>query len=1333
MYIPKPALEDCLTSEISASGGDVMYDYITGSQIRRVHYFGNTTGSHMFEIYEGCTDSTQLFLAGGGGAGGFGEDQPNGSGAPYFLGPPSSFIGCLNTTTQTAGGGGAGGVLFINPNRELTGSLELVPGRWPIYVGDGGAVSASSGEDTTLRYAFRLANDADIPSGSLSQSRYDYDSVIIKGGGGGHGGYIEWETTLAASCGIAAGVPHWQQFQRNAGDGGSGGGAANTFCGDGVLYIGDSGSIDFPFRNQGHEGIWYYSPSVTSPTVLSGNGGGGYSGSTSFPQGQQTNGGNPRYESIRGYQQFYGVGGNAQDSDACGTAGVTEPGDARDLFNVVYDSGSQMPYYKGSGGQAFVQEFTSSMTTTFQEDYFKGVSGEAVITYALTGSQLTNGKLTYIDGGATGGIFTFVPCGEVRLETITVPAGKQACVCAMDTGQGLYRGGDYNEKWYEFVDLQHPTASDYDWKPEKMLDQMPSGSGTVTFTTGSDCNAYVPFEGWDTCSFCQNNQPAGIYIGFDISGSSGRTNPLPYYKFPDTTVHYTSSQNYITSSRYNNHDSESYFNTRIGAISNDFDDDVPYSNFVPSASFSTSYDNQNVDFKTGSECYTYYDCDPLDPRPITASGGEEGTFISGSGLGIGQEFIYKYHIFHPSGSNTLGPFPYNRDFQSFTITGGYGANLQMYAAGAGGPGGRATSSGTSIFGGGGGAGQIFFAPTKDLCTEISMSISPGFGMPYGVGHDWSYTLGNTIVSASNFAFNALGGGQGADADQSPGELAAQYRSGSGGGGAGILSGVSSHWAGGEVNPPFLQSEGGNGWSGSVAQATGSAAGGGGYVTNGVDGTSGVSAVGGKGGDGIRLNLTGTLKYYGGGGGAYGPGGPGNGGLGGTPASLNGIVTGSLGAGGGATNNTSSYTANWGTEYTLGGRGGDGVVIIAYNWKPNTSPTGFITYRGLAQYYDMYSLDSYDGTGSLVYNLWKNDNTASLENITGWRYDDDNIDSGSLIVTQSSVSPFVEPDTEQSGELTAMTVWEVNDPVYDNNGLYPILADEQFGTSSFGMYAGNDTLYGEAVLVKIGDTLVPTQSGSAAEFIPRGGFHISQFSYNENSGEVLWYVDGYSGSAVINETISDKAPLLSFNSSSAVFNPDTNPVYPSASQATEFTIEKTGSQDVTYQFKFPQTEQVQSLTIEDGAIDTHIIASTTTPVITSGTGSIGSGSAVDYYPSASLYLGRTATYDFDRSYYGNGVRPIHMWYSTTTCEWIAQPAGTGDLAGSITLNNIAQNSFINYTNDTNVTQSFVELNDCIERPPVGLGNDSVYNITAIYTASLNIEEMRHNDNFLYPRY
>ncbi len=1124
MYIPKPALEDCLTSEISASGGDVMYDYITGSQIRRIHYYGNTSGSvQEFEIHEGCTDSTQLFVLGGGGAGGFGEKQTNGSGPPYNLSPPSSFIGCTNTATQTAGGGGAGGALFINPQRDETGSLELVPGKYDVYVGQGGLVSGSDGEDSYFKYAYRLANDADIPSGSASASRYDYDSLFIKGGGGGQGGDITWAVTLGASCGFTEGTPHWQQFAGDGKNGGSGGGAANTFCGDGNLYIGESGSVEFPFRNQGHDGTWYNSPYISSPDVTKGNGGGGLSGSQSFT-GEQNNGGEGKSEYIRGFQQVYGIGGNAQNSDSCGTSGVVEPGNDRDLFNGVYESGSQMPFYKGSGGQSFVQEFTSSMTDTYQDGYFRGVSGEVIISYALTGSQLTNGKLHYIDGGVDGGVFSFIPCGDVRLETLVVPAGKQACICAMDTGQPTFLGGTYQELWYreDDVDLQNPTPEFYEYRPEKQMDQLPSGSGTVTFTTGSDCNTYVEFQGWENCSFCQESAPAGIYIGFDISGSSGRTAPLPYYKYPDTTVHYTSSQNYITSSRYNNHDSESYFETRFGAFSNDYDDDTPFDRFPYSASFSTSYDDQNVDFTTGSSCFTYYDCDPLDERPITASGGDEvGDFISGS-------YVYKYHIFHPSGSSAS-----TREFQEFTVTAGYGADLQMYIAGGGGPGGRATTSGTSIFGAGGGAGEIYLTPIQDLCQEISMSISPGWGMPYAVGHSWSYLQGNTIVSASNFTINALGGGQGGDNNQSPAELALQYRSGSGGGGAGIPSSVGGEWKAqlSSSGSYFLQTDGGNGWSGSVAEQTGSAGGGGGYLATGSFGTAGVTAEGGRGGDGIRLNLDGTLKYYGGGGGGYGPGGPGNGGLGGTHASLTGTSSGSLGAGGGATDNSSTWISPWGTSYTGGGRGGDGTVILTYRWKYNDTPTGSIAIRGLSQYYDMYDLNSYDGTGSLVYSLWKNEHTASLENDGGWRYDTDNLGSGSLLIVSQSLNPFVQPEIEQSGQISALTVWEVNNQTYDSDGLLPILTDEQFGTSSIGIYGGNNELYGEAVVIKIGDTLVATESGSAGGFIPRGGFHISQFSYNQGTNELYWYVDGFSGSAVVNETIDDKSILFNFNSSS----------------------------------------------------------------------------------------------------------------------------------------------------------------------------------------------------------
>lgn len=1352
MYIPKPALEDCLTSEISASGGDVMYDYITGSQIRRVHYFGNTTGSHEFEIYEGCTDSTQLFLVGGGGAGGFGERRTTGSGAPYFLSAPASYIGCANTATQTGGGGGAGGVLLINPNRELTGSLALVPGRYPIYIGDGGGLTLSTdgstnvntdGEDTTLRYPFQLANNADLPSGSLSQSRYDYDSILIKGGGGGAGGNVTWQTTIAANCGSPSGTPHWQQITSVAGDGGSGGGASNTYCGDGNLYIGESGSVAFPFRNQGFEGIWYYSPSVTSPTTLAGNGGGGYSGSTSFPQGEQTNGGNGGIESIRGYSQVYGVGGNAQDSDDCGTSGVVESGDARDLFNFVYDSGSQMPYYKGSGGQAYVYDFTSSMTQTYQEDYFKGVSGEAIITYALTGSQLTNGKLHYIDGGASGGIFTFVPCGEVRLETLVVPPNKQACICAMDTGLGLYRAGDYNDLWYDSVDLQHPTASDYNWEPSKMLDQLPSGSGTVTFTTGSSCKAYVPFEGWETCGPCTEQAPAGIYIGFDITGSSGRTNPLPYYKYPDTTIHYTSSQNYITESRYNNHDSESYYQTRIGAFSNDYDDDIPYENFVPSASFSTSYQDQNVDFTTGSQCFTYYDCDPIEFLPLTASGGTEGTFESGS-------FIYKYHIFSSSGSANE---PFTRSFQDFTITSGYSDDVNVVVIGPGGPGAKGSGSYNSyaFFGGGGGAGQVKIDKLGGLCNAYTLKIAPGFAQPWGTDSSptpdvWQEYYGQTIISASDgIYYNTAGiGGRGSSPGNYAGNTDWNDRSGSVGGGASFYNPggfATGSWS-------TLSNYGGDGWSGSLLQATGSAGGGGGAGEDGFDGTVGTSAKGGEGGKGLRLNLDGSLRYYAGGGAGFGPGGPSNGGLGGGANSGIGLSTGSFyGGGGGAwIGATQTYVTPWGATYTLNGKGSDGAVIINYKWKWNHTQTGSLADRGLSQYYDIYDLNSYNGTGSLVYSLWKNENTASLGNAGGWQYNTTVLDgSGSLEVVTQSLHPYVTTETESSqSEISVVTTWFSNNVTYDqSSSSYPIISDEQFGTSSFGMYAGDLETYGEAVVIRIGDTEITTVSGSAANYIPRQGFHISQFSYNQNTNELLWYVDGYSGSATVNENINQDI-LLSFNSSSAVFNPDTNPVYPSASQATQYKITKDSSYgNFSFEFVYPQTNLIVSRSVTNASPTSWIFASTQIPQITNGTGTIESGSSVDYYPSESLYLGRTAGVTWDRWYQDDDTYSIDMFYSTTTCEWVAIDAQLR-IPGDRENLNIAQNSYIHYTwpvtgggvtqsLDTNVTQSFQDYNDCIYRPPVGLGDDSTFNLTAIYTASLDWDEMRHNDNFLYPRY
>ncbi len=1328
MYIPKPALEDCLTSEISASGGDVMYDYITGSQIRRVHYFGWNSGSYEFEIYQGCTDSTQLFMVGGGGSGGFIPSQSVAQNPPNF--PAGGMLG-------GAGGGGAGGVLFINPNRELTGSLELVPGKYSINIGEGGHQLGfidstdfnnqgifSNGGDTTFKYAFQLANDADIPSGSASSSRYDYDSIQIKAGGGGFGSYSEWIINPLDDCGQVG--THYEIRTFHAGDGGSGGGAG--YSADGSICspaLGDTGSVEFPFRNQGNVG-----GQINFNANSRGGGGGGAGSAGNYSV--TGSGGLKTEEFIRGYEEDYAPGGAGQFTFE--NSGNLSP-------QLLFISGSQRNFVKGVGGNGLtanipLTDYDLTYPPYNQQGwiddlrYTSGTGGEAIITYALTGSQLTQGKLHYIDGGATGGDFTFIPCGEVRLETLTVPAGKQACICATDTGLPTFIAGRDGELWWREVTLPVSSSDEYNFSPEKQMKQLPSGSGTVTFTTGSECKSYVEFEGWDNCSSCQQSAPAGIYIGFDISGSSGRTNPLPYYKYPDTTVHYTSSQDYITSSRYNNHDSESYFKTRFGAFSNDFDDDIPYSTFVPSASFSTSYDDQNVDFTTGSECYTKYDCDPLDPSTVTATGGIEGTFISGSG--IGNEFIYKYHIFESSGSTNETT---QRSFQKLNVSSGFTEDVNVLVIGPGGPGGRgipdSLGSKPYYYGGGGGGGQVKEGKINGICSQYTLNIAPGFAQPNftNLPDDWQAEVGQTILSASDGSIQITSGigGRGAQGDNF-----AEYststgwteRSGSGGGGAGVFSGLVS----GGVS--YQSNDGGWGFFG-----TGSAGGGGGAGEDGFNGSSTATPTEGEGGDGILSYILGVQKYFGGGGAGYGPRGAADGGLGGGADSGIGNSTGSYyGGGGGAwLEPRETYTTPWGQTYTLSGRGGDGAVIINYKWKANTSPVDYITYRGLAQYYDMYDLDSYDGTGSLVYNLWKNDNTASLENITGWEFDTDNLDSGSLLIVSSSVHPYVEADEETTNELTAMTVWEVNNQTYDSGGLIPILTDEQFGTSSIGIYAGNDTLYGEAVVIKIGDSIVTTESGSAGGFIPRGGFHISQFSYNQGTNQVLWYVDGVSGSATVNETIDDKSLTLNFNSSSLVSYPDLNPTYPSASTVDVYGLTVGNPLGIKLiEYTHPVSQETVSTTTSNL---NYVVASTTAPNLTGDITASLIGTAT-YYPSSSLYPGRTSNYN---------------WTIPSSSQWdkIARLSGIGtscDFTGtsyddiSSTQDNqdassiIMENSLVIYnTFYTDVTQSFNSFNDCIDRPDVGLGNNSVYNVTAIYTASLDWDEMRHNDNFLYPRY
>ena len=342
-------------------------------------------------------------------------------------------------------------------------------------------------------------------------------------------------------------------------------------------------------------------------------------------------------------------------------------------------------------------------------------------------------------------------------------------------------------------------------------------------------------------------------------------------------------------------------------------------------------------------------------------------------------------------------------------------------------------------------------------------------------------------------------------------------------------------------------------------------------------------------------------------------------------------------------------------------------------------------------------------------------------------------SGSLEVVSQSLNPYVTTEAESgSSEYSFLVTWFSNNVTYDTDGTYPLLAMENFGTSSFGLYAGDRATYDEAVVIRVGDTEIVTEPDTAGNFVPRQGFHISQFSYNQNTNELLWYVDGYSGSAVVNEDVSSKTVLQSFNSASVPANPS----YPTPSLATAWTIENQGTDPfdyVDFTFTVPQTGELQTGRLDTRFYDRIILASDSTPVITSGTGSITTSGDATYTPAADIYTSRTSRLNWTRTAPATGSVFMTSFYNVNTCEWeYNYNNATGSNLEWIAS---AQKSYLLYNSfDSNISETFLENNDCLEQKQLpGLGDDSTFNLTAIYTASLSWEEMRHNDDFLYPRY
>lgn len=238
--------------------------------------------------------------------------------------------------------------------------------------------------------------------------------------------------------------------------------------------------------------------------------------------------------------------------------------------------------------------------------------------------------------------------------------------------------------------------------------------------------------------------------------------------------------------------------------------------------------------------------------------------------------------------------------------------------------------GGSRHGGGGGAGALIYEQNKTLNSgTYTITIGAG-GTPqsrYGQGGRG----GDTIVSLAGFGniYLAKGGGGGnhwADSGSS-------NRDGGSGGGGGNLMGLAV-----STNIPsnIYGNNSGIGTWGNSENYWGGGGGGGAGEPGKNSVLNGVKSIAGNGGNGKKINITGTSIYYAGGGGggcALSSDRAGIGGLGGGGAGSKGPVTATsgipnTGGGGGG----SGFA---GGNDGLSGAGGSGVVIIKINLKNNS--------------------------------------------------------------------------------------------------------------------------------------------------------------------------------------------------------------------------------------------------------------------------------------------------------------------------------------------------------------------------------------------------------------
>ncbi len=264
------------------------------------------------------------------------------------------------------------------------------------------------------------------------------------------------------------------------------------------------------------------------------------------------------------------------------------------------------------------------------------------------------------------------------------------------------------------------------------------------------------------------------------------------------------------------------------------------------------------------------------------------------------------NITHPSGTyDTVHTFT-TSDTLTCPVT---KTGRVLVVAGGGGGGAGSSRSG----GAGGGGGGVIYNSNFSISTSTTVTVGNG-----GAGAVGPYGQSGTNGSNSSFGSTlvAVGGGGGGGSDVATG------KNGGSGGGSKKTIGDGATGVSGQGN------------SGGIGSGSGQSYGRGGGGGAGGVGGNGSGTYGGSGGIGIQYDISGTSTYYAGGGGGslstynnpYCPSV--------TTGNCPGFGAGGLGGGGtmgaAGTANTGGGGSSAINEFTVGGAGGSGIVIIRYS-------------------------------------------------------------------------------------------------------------------------------------------------------------------------------------------------------------------------------------------------------------------------------------------------------------------------------------------------------------------------------------------------------------------